>query len=120
PVGNSDGLRKPAIVGLQFWAIIRYLLENCKDVDEALEYLKDKYEQDVVVVGLQTDYCIDATIKCGFEHGFNIIVPEHSNTTVDNKFMSAKQSYEYYNEFIWKNRYAECLSLCETIERMKV
>ena len=85
-----------------------------------LEYLKNKDEQDVVVVGLQTDYCIDATIKCGFEHGFNIIVPEHSNTTVDNKFMSAKQSYEYYNEFIWKNRYAECLSLCETIERMKV
>ncbi|VHX65815.1 choloylglycine hydrolase [Clostridioides difficile] len=41
PVGNSDGLRKPAIVGLQFWAVIRYLLENCKDVDEALEYLKD-------------------------------------------------------------------------------
>ncbi len=32
---------KPAIVGLQFWAVIRYLLENCKDVDEALEYLKD-------------------------------------------------------------------------------
>ncbi|MGO0807248.1 cysteine hydrolase, partial [Clostridioides difficile] len=22
------------------------------------------------MAGLQTDYCIDATIKCGFEHGF--------------------------------------------------
>lgn len=85
-----------------------------------LEYLTNNGEKDIIIAGLQTDYCIDATIKCGFEHGFNIIVPEHSNTTVDNKFMSAKQSYEYYNEFIWKNRYAECLSLCETIERMKV
>lgn len=41
PVGNLVGLRKPAIVGLQFWAVIRYLLENCKDVDEALEYIED-------------------------------------------------------------------------------
>lgn len=40
-VGNLDGLRKLVIVGLQFWVVIRYLLENCKDVDEVLEYLKD-------------------------------------------------------------------------------
>ena len=84
-----------------------------------LEYLIDKKEKDIIIVGLQTDYCIDATIKCGFEHGFNIIVPAYSNTTVNNKFMSAKQSYEYYNEFMWNDRYAECISLDETIKRMK-
>ena len=33
-----------------------------------LEYLKAKNVHTVAVVGLQTDYCIDATIKCGFEH----------------------------------------------------
>lgn len=37
PVGNFAPMRKPAINGLQFWAVIRSLLENCKDVDEALE-----------------------------------------------------------------------------------
>jgi len=36
PVGALDGMRKPAIRGLQFWAVIRALLENCKDVGEAL------------------------------------------------------------------------------------
>ncbi|GMQ56246.1 hypothetical protein AN1V17_06390 [Vallitalea sediminicola] len=36
PVGNMEMMRKPAISGLQFWAVIRSLLENCKDVDEAL------------------------------------------------------------------------------------
>ena len=84
-----------------------------------LEYLISKGEKDIIIVGLQTDYCIDATIKCGFEHGFNIIVPAYANTTVDNKFMSAKQSYQYYNEFMWNGRYAECISLDETIKRMK-
>lgn len=34
---NLENSRKPAIVGLQFWAVIRTLLENCKDVKEAVE-----------------------------------------------------------------------------------
>lgn len=86
---------------------------------DLLEYLTNKGEKDIIVVGLQTDYCIDATIKCGFEHGFNMIVPAYSNTTVDNLFMSAEQSYKYYNEFIWNGRYAECISLDDTLKRMK-
>jgi nicotinamidase-related amidase len=84
-----------------------------------LEYLIDKGEKDIIIVGLQTDYCIDATIKCGFEHGFNIKVPAYANTTVNNKFMSAEQTYQYYNEFIWNCRYAECISLSETLEIMR-
>ncbi|GAA0126424.1 cysteine hydrolase family protein [Clostridium sp. CTA-19] len=84
-----------------------------------LEYLIDKGEENIIIVGLQTDYCIDATIKCGFEHGFNIIVPAYANTTVYNKFMSAEQSYKYYNEFMWNGRYAEYISMDETLERMK-
>lgn len=84
-----------------------------------LEYLINKGEENIIIVGLQTDYCIDATIKCGFEHGFNIIVPAYANTTVDNKFMSAEQSYKYYNEYMWNGRYAECISVDETLKRMK-
>ena len=80
-----------------------------------LEYLRNKGEKDIIIVGLQTDYCIDATIKCGFEHGFNMIVPAYTNTTVDNEFMSAEQSYKYHNEFMWNGRYAECISLEEAL-----
>ena len=83
-----------------------------------LEYLKGKNEKDIIIVGLQTDFCIDATIKCGFEYGFNMIVPIKANSTVDNEFMSAEQSYKYYNEFIWKGRYAECISFEETMGRI--
>lgn len=83
-----------------------------------LEYLKGKEEKEIIVTGLQTDYCIDATIKCGFEHGFHMIVPNNCNTTVDNKYMSAEESYQYYNEFMWNGRYAECISIDETIKRM--
>lgn len=84
-----------------------------------LAYLLNKKEKDIIIAGLQTDYCIDATIKCGFEHGFNMIVPAYANTTVDNAFMSAEQSYKYHNEMMWQGRYATCLSLQETLEKMR-
>lgn len=83
-----------------------------------LKYLKDKNVRTVVVVGLQADYCIDATIKCGFEHGFKMIVPENANSTFDNAYMTGEESYKYYNEFMWKDRYAECISVEETIQRL--
>ena len=33
-------------------------------------YLKAKNVTKVIIVGLQTDFCMDATIKSGFEKGF--------------------------------------------------
>ena len=33
-----------------------------------LEYLREKQAKEVAIAGLMTDYCIDATVKCGFEH----------------------------------------------------
>ena len=84
-----------------------------------LEYLRDKGENSIIIAGLQTDYCIDAAVKCGFEHGFRIIVPEYSNSTFDNGFMTAGQCYKYYNEFMWNGRYARCISIAETLGIMK-
>ncbi len=84
-----------------------------------LEYLKQKGESEIVIVGLQTDYCIDATIKAGFEHGFKMIVPANANSTFENPYMSAEQIYHYYNDFMWNKRYAQCVSVEDAIARMK-
>ncbi|MBR4555675.1 MAG: cysteine hydrolase [Ruminococcus sp.] len=83
-----------------------------------LEYLKEKREKQLIVTGLQTEYCIDATVKCGFEHGFEMIVPEGCNSTTDNPHMSAEKTYAYYNSFIWKNRYARCLQLEDVLDML--
>lgn len=85
-----------------------------------LKYLKSLESKEIMIVGLQTEYCIDATVKCGFEHSFKMIVPEYCNSTFDNDFMSAEKSYKYYNEFIWKDRYADCVSIETALEMMKV
>ncbi|MBP3414632.1 MAG: cysteine hydrolase [Clostridia bacterium] len=83
-----------------------------------LSYLKDKGETTVIITGLQTDYCIDASVKCAFEHGFDVIVPAFANTTVDNPFLSGEESYNYYNNFIWNGRYAKSISTDDTIKLM--
>jgi nicotinamidase-related amidase len=84
-----------------------------------LEYLRSKCVKKLIVTGLQTDYCIDATVKCGFDHGFEMIVPEYCNSTFDNDFMTSEQTYRYYNEFMWKNRYAKCVTLIEAIDMIR-
>lgn len=83
-----------------------------------LDYLHEKDEDTIIIVGLQTDYCIDATVKCGFEHGLKMIVPANTNSTLDNAYMTAEKSYRYYNEFMWNGRYAECISFEKTLELM--
>ena len=84
-----------------------------------LEYLKQKEETEIIIVGLQTDYCIDATIKAGFAYGFKMIVPANANSTFDNQYMTAEQTYNYYNDFMWNKRYAEYISMKDVIEWMK-
>ncbi len=84
-----------------------------------IEHLREKGEKTVMIVGLQTDYCIDATVKCGYEHGFKMIVPEYSNSTFDNEFMTAEETYRYYNDFMWKGRYAQCVSVKEAVEILR-
>jgi predicted choloylglycine hydrolase len=41
PVGNFEFAAKPAIIGLQFWAVIRSVLENCRNVEEAIQWTKE-------------------------------------------------------------------------------
>jgi len=41
PVGDHPGMKRPVVRGLQFGIIVRALLENCKDVEEAIVYLRD-------------------------------------------------------------------------------
>lgn len=84
-----------------------------------LEYLREKEEHTIIAVGLQTDYCMDATVKCGFEHGFKMIIPANTNSTFDNDFMSGEMTYKYYNIMMWNGRYAECIPFEKTLDLMK-
>ncbi len=82
-------------------------------------YLKSRNVKRVIAVGLQTDYCIDATVKSGFEKGYEMIVPQYCNSTRSNPYMDAQTAYEFYNLNMWPERYATCPTVSETLEMIR-
>lgn len=80
---------------------------------ELKEYLNQKGINHLIIVGLQTEFCIDATVKSAFEHGFEVIIPEETNSTFDNEYMCAEETVRYFNYKIWNNRYAKLMSMEE-------
>ena len=83
-----------------------------------LKYLQDKGEKTLMIVGLQTNFCVDATIRTAFDNGFEVLVPEYTNSTFDNVYMNNDACYHYYNEFMWPKRFAKCISMDEARERL--
>ena len=73
------------------------------------EYLREADIKTLVVAGLQTEYCIDATVKSAFERGFKVLLPKGGITTFDNGSFSAAQINRFYYESIWRGRYGEIL-----------
>ena len=53
-------------------------------------YLKSQGIQDLIIVGMQSEYCIDTSIKVAFELGYRVIVPKDATTTFDNDIISGK------------------------------
>ncbi|WP_217077762.1 cysteine hydrolase family protein [Clostridium baratii] len=85
---------------------------------ELKEYLDKKGIKELILTGIQTEYCIDATCKVAFEYEFKVIIPEMTNTTFDNEYMSAEFLYKYYNFNIFDRRFATVESIEDTIERL--
>lgn len=86
-----------------------------KDTD-LKNYLQKKQIKNLIITGMQTEYCIDATIKSAFDNNYDIILPHHCTTTFDNDFLPADRLLQYYEEKIWHNRFAK---VCEVADIIK-
>ena len=75
------------------------------------DYLDKKEIESLIITGMQTEYCIDTTCRVAFEYGFDIIIPEKTNTTFDKEKIKASEIYEYHNYSIFKDRFAKVESL---------
>ena len=77
-------------------------INSCFGNKEFREYMEKQADKRLMVIGLQTNYCIDATVKSAFERGFEVIIPEGTNTTFDNAYMTGETTVKYYNEDVWE------------------
>lgn len=83
------------------------------------QYLKQANDKELMIVGLQTEFCIDATIKSAFEKGYQVYVPRGTNSTFDNDYLDASKTVKYYNEWIWDNVFAKCLTFNKSLNLLK-
>jgi nicotinamidase-related amidase len=79
-------------------------------------YLDGRGIRTLILVGIQTEYCVDTTCRVAFELGYSLIMPEMTNTTFDNGDVSASQIHELYNRRIFGGRFASVLSMAATLD----
>ncbi len=77
-------------------------VNSCFGNKEFKAYMKGQADKRLMIIGLQTNYCIDATVKSAFERGFEVIIPEGTNSTFDNDYMTGETAVRYYNEDVWE------------------
>ena len=74
---------------------------------ELKEYLNRKNITDLTFVGMQVEFCIDTSVKVGFEYGYKITIVEDAISTFDNEHLPADKILSFYKEKIWRNRFAQ-------------
>ncbi|RRC92049.1 isochorismatase family protein [Streptococcus sanguinis] len=72
--------------------------------------LKDYLDKEdigrLVLCGMQTEYCVDASVKVGFEFDYKLVIPEGAFTTFDGEEASAEKINTFYQK-IWDGRFAD-------------
>lgn len=82
------------------------------------DYLKEKRITDLILMGMQTEYCIDSTCKTAFELGYGVTIPEGASTTYDNDYMSGEETVAFYEKKIWAGRFADVAPVDAVLELM--
>lgn len=60
------------------------------------------------ILGAQTQYCVDTTIKYAHGLGYQLFSLPYGTSTTDNEWMTAQETIAFY-EAIWKNRFVHFL-----------
>ncbi|MDR1794215.1 MAG: isochorismatase family protein [Erysipelotrichaceae bacterium] len=82
------------------------------------EWLEDHKIRNVIVGGMQSEFCVHATIVDLARLGYQVIVVKGATHTLDNPWMDALKTVDYFEQHIWKDRYAKLLTLEETLALM--
>lgn len=98
--------------GQPLWEVHPYIKPTQSDIvveksyadafrDSTLEQvLKSLNITDLVITGLQTDYCVDTTCKRAFSLGYRNILVSDGHSTLDSDILSAEQIIAHHNNVL--------------------
>jgi len=93
-------------------------INSCFGNKDFKAYMEQQEDRRLMIIGLQTNWCIDATVKSAFERGYEVIIPEGTNSTFDNDYMDGETTVRYYNEEIWPDSFADVIPFEEAAEML--
>lgn len=70
---------------------------NCFIGTELRQWLADAGVNELVIVGMKTEYCVDTTCRAVFDLGMRAVLIEDAHTTVDTPEMSARDIIAHHN-----------------------
>ncbi len=126
--GIGDELEK----GSDGWQIYKEIAPAAQDIiidkqynsafrkTELKEYLNSIGAKDIIICGMQTEYCIDVSVKVAFEYEYNVTIPRKATTTFDSAFAGGKELSEYYEDKIWNGRYAKVVPAEDIIKDITI
>ena len=117
-VGDEDFEIDPRVAPKDGEKVFVKTINSCFGNTDFKAYMEQQEDKRLMVIGLQTNYCIDATVKSAFERGFDVIVPEGTNSTFDNDYMTGETTVAYYNEDVWDG-VAELPAFDEALEMIR-
>jgi len=68
--------------------------------------LKSRGIKKLVIMGIQSDWCIDTTVRRAYSLEYNVTVVEDGHTTVDTEILKAPQIIAHHNS-IFRGRFAK-------------
>ena len=125
--GDSSGELKIGTVGWEIYDTVKPMSgekifdkTHCSAFRGTLlkEYLDKKKIKTIVLMGMQTEYCIDTTCRVAYEYGYSVIIPEGGTTTFDNITFKANELLKYYEQKIWNKRFASIIPIEDVTTKM--
>lgn len=90
-------------------------INSCFGNRDFTAYLEGSEDDTLMIIGLQTNFCIDATVKSAFERGYRVIVPDGAHSTFDNPYMDGETTCAYYFNEVWPDLFADCVTMDEAL-----
>lgn len=72
-------------------------------------YLKNLGISELMIVGMQTEFCMDTTIRNGFSRGYHQKGVKGAHSTFDHPYMTAELTVQYH-EHLWHQRFLDLLT----------
>lgn len=109
----------PAIAPMEGETVIEKWYNSAFKDTELLEYLDERSIDTLIICGLQSEYCIDTTCKVAFEYGLDVYIGKDCTSTFDQKDLTAAQITAFYENNIWKDRFAKVIEMDELLKMLE-